>query len=168
MKKQSALTAEELYNIDPQFIQELATGVEEPADIAYRFGYTADQWAELKTNEWLNREVSNAIAERNRTGKTFTTKAKIMAEKLLDHIYQKALDPSAALKDKVTTLATIAKLGDLEPEKTSKVEAGPGFSITITVPQTKEEVVIKQVEKVEETPKEVVLDLPFKEKEVVE
>ncbi len=168
MKKQSALTAEDLYSIDPQFIQELATGVEEPEDIAYRFGYTAEQWSVLKENEWLIREVNNAIAERNRSGKTFTTKSRVMADKLLDHVYQKALDPNVALKDKVTALATIAKLGDLEPEKTSKVEAGPGFSITITVPQTKEEVVIKQVEEAEETPKEVVLDLPFKEKEVVE
>ena len=160
-----ALTAEEVYNVDPQFVQELATGVEEPWSIAHRYGYTEDEWKVLENNEWLQREVENAIAERNKSGKTFTTKAKVMAEKLIDHVFQKSLDPNVPLKDKVASLVAIAKLGNLEPEKTQKVEAGPGFSITITVPQTKEEVVITHVEEKEEEPEDVVLELPIKEKE---
>ena len=163
--KQTALKADALVNIDPQFIQELATGVEDPDSIARRYNFTDDEWKELQDNEWLRREVENAIAERNKSGKTFTTKAKVMAEKLIDHVFQKSLDPNVPLKDKVASLVAIAKLGNLEPEKTQKVEAGPGFSITITVPQAKEEVVITKVEEKEEEPEDVILELPINEKE---
>ena len=164
-EQKSGLKADDLCNISAQFIQELATGVEDGKDIAYRYGFTDEQWKKLEQNEWLQREVAKAIADRKSSGKTFTTKAMVMADSLIEHVYQKALDPNVQLKDKVAALQAIAKLGNLEPEKKVQGEAGPGFSITISVPQTKEEVVITKVEEKESVPETVVVDLPFKEKD---
>ena len=163
MKKHNALTAERLRSVPPAMIQDLATGVEEPIDIARRYGYTDAEWEELEKDKWLNREVDFAIAERAKSGKTFTTKAKMMSEMLLENVYECALGDNVPAKDKAAVLTVLAKLGNLEPEKKQQTETGPGFSITITVPEFREEETAK-AEAVEEAPQDVVIDIPFKEK----
>lgn len=163
MKKHNALTAERVRGVPPAMIQDLATGVEEPIDIARRYGYTDQEWDELKDDKWLNREVNFAIAERSKSGKTFTTKAKLMSEMLLENVYECALGDNVPAKDKAAVLTVLAKLGNLEPEKKQQTEAGPGFSITITVPEYREEETAK-AEEVEKPQEDVVIDIPFKEK----
>lgn len=150
--------------VDPEFIQECATGVEDCASIARRYGYTDDEWAQLERDEWFNLEVERAIAERKKAGKVFTTKAAVMSEQLLENLFRESMKANIPVKDKATVLAILAKLGNLEPAKTQQEgPSGPGFSITIKVPEMKSEVVVEKVEEKKPDVEDIVVDIPLKE-----
>jgi hypothetical protein len=156
------LTAKSLLNLDPAFIQEVATGMEEPADIARRYGYTYAEWEKISSYQPFINEVNRLKAEFERSGQTFRLKAAVMAEKLLDDTFTSALQPDVPVKDKAVALQTLAKFADLEPKRDAQVSAGPGFSITITIPQAPVETIeAKPVEDTEAAPADAQLELSF-------
>ena len=80
-------------------------------------------------------EVSRIQSEMQRSGQTFKLMAGEMAHKLLEDMFQHSLGGETPVRDKAAALQLLTKIADLEPKKDAAVKAGPGFSITINIPQ---------------------------------
>ena len=153
-----ALTANRyLKKVTPEFVREVATGIEDGKDIAKRYGLSEDEWKVIEARPDFKAEVTKLRSEMERNGQTFRTKAHIMADKLMDDMFASAMGSDVAVKDKAAALQILTKVADLEPKATAQVQAGPGFSITINLPvaPSKEEehteVIEEAVEDVEST-----------------
>lgn len=131
----SSLTAEKFLDLDPTMIREVATGLEEPEDIAIRYGFTKEEFKDLARMPEFRGEVSRIQSEMQRTGQTFKLMAGEMAHKLLEDMFQHSLGGETPVRDKAAALQLLTKIADLEPKKDASVKAGPGFSITINIPQ---------------------------------
>ena len=118
-------------------VTELAYGMEDPVDVAYRYGITASQFADLETHKPFLAEVAAKRAELERGGHTVKVKAAWMAENLLDDMYLRAKSADASINQVQESIKILAKLADLEPKGVQQVASGPGFSVVINIPQVK-------------------------------
>jgi hypothetical protein len=116
-------------------VDEIAQGVEEPADIAYRYGYLRSEYDRLAKNKMFIADVATKRAEYERGGQKLKLKAKLMAEHLLDNLFIDSM--GGTIGQKQESMKILMKLADLEP-KQSQVQqsAGAGFSISINIPAT--------------------------------
>ncbi len=141
----------------------MAIGMEEPDQIASRYGFEGIDWKKLQAWKPFNDAVAKQKAELEQNGVTFRIKAKALTEDVFEDAYKIARSNDATLLQKLEFIKLGAKLGDMEPKASAQVASGPGFSITINItdPPKKPEVVdVQTVEQVEfEPPK---LDLKLK------
>ncbi len=141
----------------------MAIGMEEPDQIASRYGFEGIEWKKLQAWKPFNDAVAKQKAELEQNGVTFRIKAKALTEDVFEDAYKIARSNDATLLQKLEFIKLGAKLGDMEPKASAQVASGPGFSITINItdPPKKPEVVdVETVEQVEfEPPK---LDLKLK------
>ena len=141
----------------------MAIGMEEPDQIASRYGFEGIDWKKLQAWKPFNDAVAKQKAELEQNGVTFRIKAKALTEDVFEDAYKIARSNDATLLQKLEFIKLGAKLGDMEPKASAQVASGPGFSITINItdPPKKQEVVdVETVEQVEfEPPK---LDLKLK------
>lgn len=141
----------------------MAIGMEEPDQIASRYGFEGIDWKKLQAWKPFNDAVAKQKAELEQNGVTFRIKAKALTEDVFEDAYKIARSNDATLLQKLEFIKLGAKLGDMEPKASAQVASGPGFSITINItdPPKKPEVVdVETVEQVEfEPPK---LDLKLK------
>ena len=141
----------------------MAIGMEEPEEIASRYGFEGIHWKKLQAWKPFNDAVAKQKAELEQNGVTFRIKAKALTEDVFEDAYKIARSNDATLLQKLEFIKLGAKLGDMEPKASAQVASGPGFSITINItdPPKKQEVVdVETVEQVEfEPPK---LDLKLK------
>ena len=141
----------------------MAIGMEEPDQIASRYGFEGIEWRKLQAWKPFNDAVAKQKAELEQNGVTFRIKAKALTEDVFEDAYKIARSNDATLLQKLEFIKLGAKLGDMEPKASAQVASGPGFSITINItdPPKKQEVVdVETVEQVEfEPPK---LDLKLK------
>ena len=119
----------------PEMVTELAYGMEDPVDIALRYGITASQFKDLEAHKPFLAEVAAKRAELERGGHTVKVKAAWMAENLLDDMYLRAKSPDASINQVQESIKILAKLADLEPKGAQQVAPGPGFSVVINIPQ---------------------------------
>lgn len=118
--------------LNPKIVHELACGLEAWDDIMGRYGISLSEAAELKKDPYVLRAVESRRAELERTGYTFRTKARLMAEDLMAEVYLAAKDERAAPAFKLDVLKTMVKVGDLEPRPNAPGGAnGPSFNISI-------------------------------------
>lgn len=130
-----ALTATKyLKRVTPEFVREVATGIEDGKDIAKRYGIAEDEWRVIESRSDFQAEVTKLRTEMERSGQTFRTKAHIMADKLMDDMFTHAIGADVPVKDKAAALQLLTRVADLEPKASAQVQAGPGFSITINLP----------------------------------
>lgn len=132
-------------DIDPRFVLEVATGLEDIAEIAPRYGYDQETAEALRHYKPFLIEVDRHKAELQRTGKTFKLKAGLMADEVMQKVFAQALSPDISLAARLDALKTLAKLADLEPKQATATAQGAGFSISINLGGTKQEVIeVKQ------------------------
>ena len=132
-----AITAKQVLDLldkRPRIVQEVALGLEEGKEIAARYGISEADWAEIEASEAFQRELSGIRADMERTGKSFRVTAGVMSRELMKIIFSEATRADTDLKVKTEVLKTLARYADWEPKQTAQVEAGPGFSISISVP----------------------------------
>ena len=150
-------------DIPQEMILAMAIGMEEPDQIASRYGFEGIEWRKLQAWKPFNDAVAKQKAELEQNGVTFRIKAKALTEDVFEDAYKIARSNDATLLQKLEFIKLGAKLGDMEPKASAQVASGPGFSITINItdPPKKQEVVdVETVEQVEfEPPK---LDLKTK------
>lgn len=121
-----------------EMVLQIATGMEEPVDIAARFGFSQDKYTALSTWGPFQQELERKRQELAASGQTFRMKMNYMATDLADDLYTRAKGHEIPLLQKLETFRTMAKLADLEPKPNTSVQSGPGFSITINFSQPKE------------------------------
>lgn len=147
----------------------MAIGMEEPDQIASRYGFEGIEWRKLQAWKPFNDAVAKQKAELEQNGVTFRIKAKALTEDVFEDAYKIARSNDATLLQKLEFIKLGAKLGDMEPKASAQVASGPGFSITINItdPPKKPEVVdVETVEKVEfEPPKLNLKAKPLEEDE---
>ena len=123
-----------MVNFPSEMVVALAQGLEDPLDIAARFGITAEQWEKWSEYPPLKAAVSAKRAELEKNGWVVRTKAAMQAEMLMDQVFVQAMSNDVGLMQKLETLKTLIKVGNLEPKEDKNTQAGTGFQININLP----------------------------------
>lgn len=118
-------------DVPPELIMAIATGLEEPRDVAYRHGIVGEQWEMLQKWKPFLDAVAKQRAELEVNGFTFRLKAKLLTEDVFDEAYKIAKSNETTLMQKIEFVKLGAKLADMEPKQSAQVAQGPGFSISI-------------------------------------
>jgi len=119
--------------ISSEMVAEIAAGLEDPKDIAFRHGIAGQAWEELKNWPPFQNAVATQKAEYEKSGFTFKMKARLLTEDVFDQAYKFAKSTETSLLQKLEFIKVGAKLGEMEPKPTAATAAGPGFSITINL-----------------------------------
>lgn len=161
-------------DVPQEMILAVAIGMEDPTEIASRYGFEGQRWEKLQQWKPFNDAVAKQRAELETSGMTFRIKAKALTEDVFEDAYKIARSNDATLLQKLEFIKLGAKLGDMEPKTNTAVASGPGFSITINmgsapaqktidIPAVEEVKMIEQSEALEEV---VQADKPKKKKKV--
>jgi hypothetical protein len=134
----------------------IAQGLEEPAEVAARFGITGAAWERLVKWQPFLDDIARRQAELKESGWVFAAKARLYADMLQDDVAKIALGSEVSLSQKLAVLENFQKAGDLLPKKAQgEVAQGTGFSITINLDRAHSESTVKRVEVVDVKAKEV-------------
>jgi len=140
-------------DIPQEMILAIAVGMEDPQEIAARYGFESTRWTSLQQWKPFNDAVAKQKAELEQNGVTFRIKAKDLTEDVFEDAYKIARSNDATLLQKLEFIKLGAKLGDMEPKANAQIAAGPGFSITINLTDTaKKTIDIPAVEEVKQIP----------------
>lgn len=164
-------TAPPALDVPQELILTIAMGMEEPQEVAARYGFEGARWSKLQEWKPFRDAVAQKTAELETSGITFKIKAKALTEDVFEDAYKIARGNDATLLQKLEFIKLGAKLGDMEPKTNTQVQAGPGFSITINLSQPKTENVIDatvdevhQIEQSEAFEEVIVADKPKRKK----
>ena len=125
--------SEKVVDISPKLIAECAAGMEDTEDIARRYGFTDEEWAQVEARPDIVAAIEKAKHELYVSGKMFQNRAKLMAEDAIREVYKAMLRDSTPVKDKVAALLALSKLAGLD-SVAQAANTGNGFSITINLP----------------------------------
>jgi len=116
---------------DARLPYELVISADEAESIFEKYGVTQERAFLLMQNPLFQRALKTAEAELKESGITFRTKARLMAEDLLEEGYQIATDPDAPANVRASIIQWVAKMGDLEPVKKDGMVQQGGFTLHI-------------------------------------
>lgn len=124
-----------LSGLRPEMVYDIAAGLEEPEEVAQRYGFEGEDWEKIKSNKAFQVSLSAAVAELEQNGVTFKNKSKLMASELMEHAFRMAkagdMSPGMLLK----LIEMLAKYAGFEPKNEPQAaNTGPSFSININVP----------------------------------
>lgn len=102
---------------DARLPYELVVSQDAAEEVFERYGVTAERAASLLAHPLFRQALKAAEAELREAGLTFRTKARIMAEDLLEEGYSIATDPDAPANVRADLIKWAARMGDLEPAK---------------------------------------------------
>jgi hypothetical protein len=126
-------------DIPPQLVWECAAGLEDPADVAARFGFAGEKWERLQQWPPFIQAVQAQRVEFERNGMTFRLKAGLMAEEMMSQMFKQAISNDSSILQKLSVFNSLVDVAGLKPDKKAvdtNVQAAPKFSITINIPQT--------------------------------
>lgn len=174
MDEELRLQPEPALDVPQELILTIAMGMEDPKEVASRYGFEGLKWEKLQTWKPFTDAVAAKKAELETSGITFKIKAKALTEDVFEDAYRIARGNDASLLQKLEFVKLGAKLGDMEPKTNTQVQAGPGFSITINLSPPKQETVIEadvdevaQIEQSEALEEVIVADKPKRKKKAV-
>lgn len=124
-------------DIPPQLVWECAAGLENPADVAARFGFEGDKWERLSQWPPFITAVQTQRAEFERNGMTFRLKAGLMAEEMMSSMFKQAIGVDSTILQKLSVFNSLVDVAGLKPDKKAvdpTANAAPKFSITINFP----------------------------------
>jgi hypothetical protein len=157
-----------MVQIPAELVVAIAQGLEDPDDIAERFGFTGQKWAQLREYAPFKAAVAGKVAELEKSGWVFRQKAAMGAEMVMEQVIVSAMSHDVSLVQKLETLKTLAKLGNLEPKEDKQVQAGAGFQIQINLGDHSVSLGHSQPQIVDITPSKLdiaTLDIPFEDAE---
>jgi len=126
-------------DIPPQLVWECAAGLENPTDVAARFGFSGEKWERLQQWPPFIQAVQQQRAEFERNGMTFRLKAGLMAEEMMSQMFKQAIANDTSIMQKLSVFNSLVDVAGLKPDKKAEaasVQTAPKFSITINIPQT--------------------------------
>jgi hypothetical protein len=116
---------------DARLPYELVLSIDDANSIFSKYGVDEERAVALMGNELFKRALKTAEAELKEAGLTFRTKARLMAEDLLEEGYSIATDPEAPANVRASLIQWVAKMGDLEPAKKDTAVSQGGFHLHI-------------------------------------
>jgi hypothetical protein len=126
-------------DIPPQLVWECAAGLENPTDVAARFGFAGEKWERLQQWPPFIHAVQTQRAEFERNGMTFRLKAGLMAEEMMSQMFKQAIANDTSIMQKLSVFNSLVDVAGLKPDKKQEAASAvsaPKFSITINIPQT--------------------------------
>jgi hypothetical protein len=121
------------FTFPQEMVNILAQGLEDPAEVAARFGVPPSVWDKLSTWQPFVAAVEAQKAELEKSGFVFATKVRWMATDLTEDLYVRARSPDATIAQKLQTAQYLSKLAGLEPKEAATGAAGEGFSVSINI-----------------------------------
>lgn len=127
-------------DVPAQLVWECAAGLEEPRQIAARFGFADEKWERLSQWPPFIQAVQQQRAQFDKEGVTFRLKAGLMAEQMMDQMFKQAVSNDSTILQKLSVFNSLVEVAGLKPEKKAAnavdPNAAPRFSITINIPNT--------------------------------
>lgn len=114
-----------------EMVNLIAQGMEEPAEIAARFGFVGERWEHLSTWKPFLDAVAAQKAELEASGYIFQTKLKWMAADLTEDLYVKARHPDATITQKLETAKFLIKTAGMEPKDEKLTDTAGQITINI-------------------------------------
>lgn len=127
------LATQRILDVEPKMVLEIAYGVEDPTQIAERYGFTENEWLLLKEHKPFVAQVEDKKAELKAGGYSFRMKSAIMAEELLGVLYNKATEEDASFHTILETVKLTSKAAGFESPQKTETPTGASFSITINL-----------------------------------
>ncbi|MFZ6731973.1 hypothetical protein ACO0LG_08650 [Undibacterium sp. Ji42W] len=121
-------------NIPPEMLLDIAAGIEEPVDIAFRYGFSASEYIKLSQSQEFLREINIQRAENDRTGVTARNKAGLFYDVLADAYFKRLLAEDVSVAQLAAGVDTFATLGGRKPKNDAVGMSGAQFSITFNIP----------------------------------
>lgn len=116
---------------------ELAKGLEEPVEIAERYGYNAIQYAALANWEPFRKEYDRLVAKLEAEGVTYRNKAVLYATDLIDRVYAAAKKPDVTLPQLIEAQKLLSKAADLDPKPAQTTQSGATYSVKLVLKDLK-------------------------------
>jgi hypothetical protein len=126
-------------DIPPQLVWECAAGLENPTDVAARFGFSGAKWERLQQWPPFIQAVQAQRSDFERNGMTFRLKAGLMADEMMSQMFKQAISNDSSILQKLSVFNSLVDVAGLKPDKKAvdpTAGAAPKFSITINIPQT--------------------------------
>lgn len=123
-----------LTNIPAELVVACAQGLEDPDELAARFGLTGEPWQKIKESKAFQLAVAAKKAELEKSGWVFRQKASMGAEMVLERVIVDLMSNDTGTNTRLEGLKTLAKLANLEPKEDKGAPATPGFQININLP----------------------------------
>jgi len=127
--------AEKALRVPPEMVLQIASGLDEPQDIAHRYGFTAEEFASLQAWTPFVQEVAKVRAELEKSGMDFTLDSRLKAKELSNAIFLRAMNTDATFGQVHDAFRTFTEFGDLKPKPPPTANQGSpgqaGFSINI-------------------------------------
>lgn len=145
-------------HVPAQMLTEIAFGLERPVAVAYRHGYSPEDYELLEQQDWFTRQIEIKKAELRASGWTSKQRFTMMAEDLMEQCYKYAT-ASDNTQTKLEVAKYAAKLADIEPKNNApNLGIGTGFSININLSGSKN----KNITTIDAAPKTTygLVDLP--------
>jgi hypothetical protein len=114
-------TAPPALEVPQELILAIAMGMEDPKEVASRYGYEGLKWEMLNGWKPFGDAVASKRAELETSGITFKIKAKALTEDVFEDAYKIARSNDATLLQKLEFVKLGAKLGDMEPKTRPRV-----------------------------------------------
>jgi hypothetical protein len=125
------------------------------AEIIASEGLTQAEYDQIALNPQFQQYVEAYKGELKDTGFSFSAKSRVLAEDLLPSAYHMARDPDVPAAVRAKILENLVDWGDLKPKNSANASAGPGFSITINIPnvgQTPAKTIVLEAETPQKSP----------------
>lgn len=105
---------------------ELALKTATPAELRIEYGYTDEEWHELRANPTFLKELAGACELVRKEGMSFKLKAKLIAEENLKEVFRMTRDPAcpAAVRGKLIELT--ARWAGFDPRTNGEEVIGGG------------------------------------------
>jgi hypothetical protein len=127
--------SEKALRVPAEMVLQIASGLDQPEEIAARYGYDADTFAKLK--EWLPfvQEVAKVRAELEKSGYDFTLDSRLKAKELSNNIFLRAMASDATFGQVHDAFRTFTEFADLKPKQvqSNTAPSSAGFSINIVL-----------------------------------
>lgn len=117
---------------DPRIAYEIALGIDKPAGVFEKYGYSHERAAALVAVPVFIATIKKYQEEILAGGISFKLKAKIQAEDLLSHSYIIATDPEAPMAVRADLIKWTARMADLEPKNDKSSGPAGGFTLNIS------------------------------------
>ena len=131
------LTTNQYLDVPPRMVLDIAYGIDEPSEIAAKYGFSDDQWLELKAHAPFVKLVEDKKAELKADGYSFRVKCSWMAEDLLEDLYRRAKDKDVSFSALLESIKFTAKASALDAPPKEEANTGSTFSININLGQGK-------------------------------
>ena len=102
---------------DPRLVFELGAGLDTPAAIFGGYGIAPEEATKMMKNPVFIEAVKTAKKYVAEHGVTFKTKARLLAEDLLEHAYQMATSTETPASVRAELIQWVTRMGGLEPPK---------------------------------------------------